>query len=84
MEQSTRLADGLLARRHAKRVAQMADHLVRGHPSPSGAAIWSDDSQPAKDFGLVAVTGPPSYDSRKPSLPAFCSLTQEDVRRRLL
>ena len=41
---------------HQKRVVQMADHLVRRHPSPAADALRPDLLQPPQDLSLVALS----------------------------
>ena len=40
---------------HAARVAEMTDHLMRGHPAPETSAVRAHCSQALKDLGPAAV-----------------------------
>ena len=44
-----------LTQQHAVSVAQVTDHLVRGHPAPAARAVIPQRVQAVKDFGLVGV-----------------------------
>src|SRR5437868_3121144 len=53
-ERAADITHRLLADRHAKRVAQMAHHLVRRHATPAASGIGTNSSQPLEDFGCIA------------------------------
>ena len=69
-DQAAGVAHGFLTHRHAKRVAQMADHLVRRHPSPAAPALWTHLPQPVKDLRRLLMPGQRLHHI-SPSTPGF-------------
>ena len=48
-------ADALFGQRHAAGIAQMTDHLMRRHLSPSTSAVWAHGSQSSKNLRPAVI-----------------------------
>ena len=58
------------ANHHQKRIAQMADHLMRGHHAPSSCRVFAQVFQPCQQLGPVVFTRERFHRASSRSPPA--------------